>query len=308
MKILFISSGNSGKISSIVKAQADSLIDQGVAIDFFLIQGKGLKGYLKNAILLRKFIKNNAYDLCHAHYSLTAIVATLAGCRPLVVSLMGSDVKKDNLMKPVINFFSKYLWKTTIVKSEDMKTSLGLRDVKVIPNGVNLSQFYPKDKNDAQKELQWEHHKIHLLFAANPNRPVKNFDLVKSAFDDLNDSEIVLHTLENVPFNLMNLYYNASDAILLSSLWEGSPNVIKEALACNKPLLSTDVGDVKSNFNQVDGVFIASQTLVDYSIKLKALINFVKEKKESKGRIKIKALNLDIENIANQLLKIYKGT
>lgn len=307
MTILFVSSGNSGKISSIVKAQADSLIKKGVVIDFFLIKGKGVTGYFKSIFILRKFIKKNNYDLYHAHYSLSAFVATLAGCKPLVVSLMGSDVKKDNLLKPVINFFSKYLWKKTIVKSEDMKTSLGLWEVKVIPNGVNLLQFYPMDKNDVQKELQWEPHKIHLLFAANSNSPVKNFDLAKSAFDDLNDSEIVLHTLENVPFNQMNLYYNASDAVLLSSLWEGSPNVIKEALACNKPLLSTDVGDVKSNFSQVEGVFIASQSLVDYSIKLKALINFVKEKKESNGRIKIKALNLDTENIAIKLLNIYKG-
>ena len=110
MTILFISSGNSGKISPIVKAQADSLIKKGVAIDFFLIKGKGLTGYLKSIFILRKFIKKNNYDLYHAHYSLSAFVATLAGCKPLVVSLMGSDVKKDNLMA---TSNSKCLYKNT---------------------------------------------------------------------------------------------------------------------------------------------------------------------------------------------------
>lgn len=306
MKILFISSGNSGAISPIVKAQSESLIEKGVAIDYFLIHGKGIKGYFKSIFKLRKFLKNNKYDLFHAHYSLTAFVASLAGCKPLIVSLMGSDVKKNNTIKPIIKFFSKYIWKKTIVKSDDMKTSLGIKNVKVIPNGVNLSIFHPIDKNEAQKNLNWDNNKIHLLFAANPNRLVKNFSLVKSVFNELNDANIELHTLENVPFNLMNTYYNASDAILLSSLWEGSPNVIKESLACNKPLLSTDVGDVKLNFEQVNGVFISTHNQIDYLNNLQKLINFVKEKKESNGRTKIKELNLDAESIASQLLEIYR--
>jgi glycosyltransferase involved in cell wall biosynthesis len=277
MKIIFVSSGNSGQISPIVLSQGESLEKKGVEVSYFLIKGKGIKGYLSNVGRLRQFLKSTPHDFVHAHYSWSAIVATLAGSKKLVVSLMGSDVKSSRIQKRIILFFSRFFWKKTIVKSTDMKDNLGLSDAVVIPNGVNFQQFYPKDKLEAQANLQWDSQKINLLFAGNPNRHVKNFPLVKQSLKAIGNTNIVLHTLEDVPFKQMNDYYNAADGVLLSSLWEGSPNVIKEAMACNKPILSTNVGDVKYNFGNEEGFFIASHQPSEYQARILDLLKYQKQ-------------------------------
>ena len=94
MKLLFVSSGNSKNgISTIIKNQGVSLKNQDIELDFFTIEGKGIKGYLKSIPYLKKQLKENKYDIVHAHYSLSAFTASLAGAKPLIVSLMGSDVK-----------------------------------------------------------------------------------------------------------------------------------------------------------------------------------------------------------------------
>ena len=122
MKILFVASGNSiSGISPIVKAQADSLIKQGMELYFFTIRDKGIKGYLSYLQPLKKRINQLKPDIIHAHYSLTAFVTSLASKKPIIVSLMGSDVKSANKYKPLIRLFSNYVWGVTIVKSRDMK-------------------------------------------------------------------------------------------------------------------------------------------------------------------------------------------
>ena len=100
MRVLFVSSGNSVKgISPIIKNQGDSLVDMGVDLTYFTIKGKGFKGYSNSVFKLKKVLNKNEYDIIHAHYSLSAIVASFAGAKPLVVSLMGSDVKHNNYYK-----------------------------------------------------------------------------------------------------------------------------------------------------------------------------------------------------------------
>ena len=100
MNILFISSRNTKNgISPIIKNQGESLKTQNVKIDYFTIEGKGISGYFKSILTLKKHLKKQKYDIFHAHYSLSGFAATLSGCRPLIVSLMGSDVKAKWYLK-----------------------------------------------------------------------------------------------------------------------------------------------------------------------------------------------------------------
>ena len=79
MKVLFVSSGNSDiGISPLIKAQGDSLESLGIKVDYFLINGKGLVGYLKNIPRLKSILKKYNYDIVHAHFSLSGMVASLA--------------------------------------------------------------------------------------------------------------------------------------------------------------------------------------------------------------------------------------
>ena len=126
MNILFISSRNTKNgISPIIKNQGESLKTQNVKIDYFTIEGKGISGYFKSILTLKKHLKKQKYDIFHAHYSLSGFAATLSGCRPLIVSLMGSDVKAKWYLKYIIKFFEFFFWNNTIVKSIDMKNELG---------------------------------------------------------------------------------------------------------------------------------------------------------------------------------------
>ncbi len=303
MKVLFVSSGNSKEgLSPIIKNQADSLTSQGVKLNLFTINEKGFLGYVKTIPKLRKYLKKNQYDLIHAHYSLSAYVASLAGSNPLVVSLMGSDVREVWYNRAVIKFFSLFFWSKTIVKSRDMQNTLGLKNAIVVPNGVDLKKFRPIDRIRAIEDTGWDKSKRHILFAANPNRPEKNFKIAKKAFDLLNREDTELHFLNDVSNDKMINHYNASDVVLLTSLWEGSPNVIKEAMACNVPIVSTNVGDIGEMIGKTKGCYLAKNDPEDILLKIEKSLAF---NEKTDGRKSIEYLESNI--IAERIFKIYNS-
>jgi len=300
MKVLFISSGNAKDgISPIVKNQGESLKRAGVDLEFFAIEGKGVKGYLRGIFKLRKHLKNNSYDLYHAHYWLSGIVATLGGAKPLVVSLMGDDVKTKEWIKWIIFIFYKLFWAKTIVKSKDMFNAFAKDGVEIVPNGVDFNRFKPIDKEIAQQELGWDSNKKHILFTSDPNRYEKNFKLTKEAFDLINDGSMQLHYMVGIENSKVPIYYNAADVVILTSLWEGSPNAIKEAMACSRPIVATDVGDVRDNISKTKGCFVATFDAKDVASKLKEALKYQK----TSGREDIAHLRDDV--IAQKLIKIY---
>lgn len=307
MKILFVSSGNSlTGLSPIIYNQGESIRLNGIDIDYYTIKGRGIRGYLKNIFQLYKFLKFNKFDIIHAHYSLSAFVASFAGAKPLIVSLMGSDVKKCVFYKIIIRIFNlAFSWKGLIVKSQDMKLNLDMDDAIIIPNGVNLDHFKPASKAFCQEELNWNKDKKHILFAANPARPEKNFQLSQAALELLNETEIELHFLINVSPIQMPLWYNAFDVILLSSLWEGSPNVIKEAMACNRPIVATNVGDIEWLFGSLPGHYLSDFDVDNFKQATELALDYSKNFNSTSGRDRIISLGLDSETIAKQIIAIY---
>jgi len=308
MRVLFVASGNSGEVKTIVKVQSESLISKGISIDFFLIRGKGFFGYIKNIYPLFKCLKKNKYDVVHAHYSLSAFVASFANAKPLVLSLMGSDVKSNFFLKALIKFINfAFNWKAIIVKSEDMKFSLGIANAIVIPNGVDFSIFCPRDKSSCRKILGWDLEKRYILFAASKSRPEKNFSLALEAIKSINNSEIILQTLENVDYNKMPLFYNAADVVLLTSFWEGSPNVIKEAMACSRPIVSTSVGDVELILGDVSGCYLSSYKAEVLAKRILDALDFSNREEMTKGRERIQKLGLDSSTVATRIIEVYNN-
>ena len=303
MKVLFVSSGNSETgISPIVRSQGESLKRAGIDLDYFTIVGKGTKGYLKNILRLRRFLGTKNYDLIHAHYSLSSIVVSLSCKLPMVVSLMGSDTHMGFFWKSIIKVFYRFRWGATIVKSEMMKKNIPLNNAFVIPNGVDFGQFKPIEKDIAKMKVGFNYKKRHIIFVANPERSEKNYSLAKKAVELINNDSIELNAVSNADHNIIPYYMNAADILLLTSLWEGSPNVIKEAMACNCPVVSTDVGDVKEVFGNTEGCYIASYDLEDVAEKIKMAIDF---NKSTNGREKIK--HLDEKIIAQKIIRLYAG-
>ena len=138
---------------------------------------------------------------------------------------------------------------------------------------------------------------------SNPNRPEKNFNLVRQACDMLNDKNIDLHAIYNIPHDKIPYYYYSADLLLFTSLSEGSPNVIKEAMACNLPIVSTDVGDVKEIIGGIEGCFICSYDPKDVADKIKMALDYGKR---TNGREQIIKLGLDSDSIAKKIIKVYE--
>lgn len=307
MKVLFVSSGNSKwGIGLNVYKQGEALKQLGIVVDYYTIKGKGWRGYLKNMKPLRKYLKENRYDVVHAHYSLSAFLASIAGAKNMVVSLMGDDINKRNVYSQMIPFFNFFFhWRILIVKSKKMKDILGVKNAEILPNGVDIDCFSYLDKNQSREQLGWSLHKKHVLFAAIPTVKSKNYSLAEEALKLLQDPAVVLHSLDETPPGLMPVLYNASDVILLTSSSEGSPNVIKEAMASGRPVVCTDVGDIRWLFGEVDGHYITSFCAKDVAYNINKALLYSGQHLRTYGRERILELRLDKLSVSRRLAGLY---
>lgn len=308
MKVLFVASGNKavGTVSAFVRSQFDSLKAQDLEMVLYPIIGHGLKGYVKHVRSLRRVIKTERPDIIHAHYSVCGYLSKAASVglkTKIVVSLLGSFPQK-NLKLHLVRFCVDYFWNATIVKSERTRNQLN-RNLPVIPNGVNLSQFNLMDHEAARQQLGFSADKKYVIFVSNPSRSEKNFALAEEAVQRLNNDTVQLVAVFDKPHDEVVKYMCAADMLILTSLKEGSPNVIKEAMSCNCPLVSTDVGDVKWVTDGVEGTYVAS------SFSSAELANLVDKALafggRTKGREQIIRLGLTTEAVAQRLMAVYSN-
>ena len=307
MKVLFVSSGNkTGDPRDVVNNQGTALKKRGVDLDYFCVRGGGLRGYLSALPALRRRLATDPTDIVHAHYSLSGFLAYFAGARPLIVSLMGSEAYGGRVIGLMTRIFARFFWSNIIVKSREMKDKLGLKDAVIIPNGVDLSVFYEREKKEALAKTFPDSNKTNILFVADPGRAEKNFTLASDLVRMLNDGNVLLTPVHNIPINDLPLFYSAADVVLLTSSWEGSPNVIKEAMACGCPIVSTDVGDVRLIIGSTEGTYLASHKASDISEKLSKAIRYSRTKGRTKGRERIKEIGLDSDNISLEIISLYE--
>jgi glycosyltransferase involved in cell wall biosynthesis len=303
MKVLFVSRDAGGRQPSpIVFSQGESLRARHVDVHFHLIRGKGPWGYVRSILPLRALVREGVYDIIHAHYSLSGFVAALAGSRPLVVSLMGSEMYGNWLHRKMVTFFSNRCWTAVIVKSAAMKARVRADRTEVIPNGVDMNVFRPLERGDALRKTRFTGKK-NVIFVGNPQRPEKNFALAREAVGLLQDRSVELHALYRHPHDALPAFMNAADVLLLTSLYEGSPNVIKEAMACNCPIVATAVGDIPWVIGETEGCFLADPTPEDVASKVHCALAF---NRRTNGRQRVIDLGLDGDTIARRIVDVYR--
>lgn len=306
MKVIFLASGNKavGTVSSFVRSQYNSLEREGLDMTLFPVVGRGWKSYCKAIFKLRKLVRKSRPDVVHAHYSTCGVVAALAtlGTRTkVVVSILGS-FPQENFKWKWVRFFVKHVWDCTITKSQRTANQLGI-DLDVVPNGVNLNQFTIIDQEQARQMVGFMSDKKYIIWCSHPSRSEKRYPLAEAAVALLNDSHVELVPVYDRPHDEIVKYMCAADMLLLTSVSEGSPNVIKEAMSCNCPLVSTDVGDVQWVTEGVAGTYVASddnpQTLANCIAKA------LQFEGRTQGRERIISQGITTEKIAQKIISIY---
>ena len=299
MKVLICASGNAGQLSPFVQEQADSLKKLGIQIDYFLITGNGVLGYLKNYPLLIKTIKGKKYNLIHAHYGLSGLLATLQKITPVIITFHGSDVNmKKNL--PFSLLASRLSYDNIFVHHYlPKKLKVSGKNIHIIPCGVNLDIFSPMNKIIARDKLGWNKKKNYILFSSGFDNPVKNAALAKSALKSI-DLEVKLIELKGYTKQQVCQLMNAADLLLITSFSETGPIVVKEALACNCPIISTNVGDVKSITKKIDNCFVTSYNPNEIGEKIRIMLA---SGLRSNGRIFMKSYGLD--KVAQKIKMVY---
>ena len=290
--------------------QVEGLRDRGVDLDVLMVGGSFDIGdeaeqrrspwdYLRfYPRVLRHVLQG--YDLVHANYGLTAPFALAQPVRtPVVLTLWGSDLEHW----PRLSTLCSRLSNRVIVMNDEMVSRVPGESV-VIPFGVDLDLFEPIDRQAARERLGWKTDDYHALFPYAKSRPVKNYPLaervVKQA-NDVVDGRIHLHAINDVAHDEMPYYYNASNVLLLTSHNEGSPTSVKEAMACNLPIVSLDVGDVRKRLSAVDGSFVCE----DESQLVEKTVETVRDYDRTAGRSH--ADEFSFENSIGEILEVYRS-
>lgn len=254
MKILIVAAYNKAYFAPFILEQAVALEKQGVEIGYFGIVGNGISGYLKNRQLLIKKINEFQPDVLHAHFGLSGLLSNLQRKVPVVTTYHGCDINKSSLRKLSYLSLSLDAYSIFVSKKQLEKLRYIPQSSKIIPCGIDFDKFYPQDKIEARKTLGLSENKKYVLFSGAFDRPEKNAILAQDAIKLLNNVELV--ELKGFSREEMLLWMNACDVGLLTSVREGSPMFIKELLACNRPIVSTDVGDVRENIADIKGCYI----------------------------------------------------
>jgi glycosyltransferase involved in cell wall biosynthesis len=311
MKILHITNNfptpNFPIFGIFIKEQIDSLRKLGAENEVFFINSReeGRAAYLRSLGRLRKHLKANSYDIIHCHHSYSGVLFLLSGRWKSANRLLSyqSDPRHEGgiiLFRILYRFFDRVILKNKPEEADLSKTIY-------LPNGVNSGFFFPMDKNTCKLKLGLEPDKRYILFMDSYNRrPCKRLDRYSATLAILrkkyNYSDIEPLVLTNTGRSLIPAYINASDLHLLTSDFEGSPNSVKECMACNIPVVSTPVGNVRDLLAGVEGSYVADsfspEELADLSDRsLRATgVN---------SRELLAAKDLDIETVAGKLLYIY---
>lgn len=302
MRILVCVSGNAPgytfeRSQVFVYEQIESVkrLDSSVDYKVFPIVGKGIKGYISSLKELRRTIKDYQPDIVHAHCGQVGALAVLQRIVPVVTTFHGSDVNTAK-MRPIASFASLLSRESFFVSKKLMQTlRIKGRHNSIIPCGVDVSIFHPRDKEDCKKQLGID--RDYILFASDFENNIKNPALAKAVaahFPDLELREIKNRSREEV-----SQLINGAELLLMTSFTEGSPQIIKETIACGQRLVSVDVGDVRE---QTEGLHNCRVCEAD-EMKLELAVREVMKEPLESGQA---ARRFDMELIAKTILNKYQ--
>lgn len=290
---------------------------KGVSVNVYAFRGRRkLFNYLSGWRDVQQIIKSSNYDLVHAQFGQSALLPLFPKRKPLIITFRGSDVEgivdsnyRYTIQGKILQWISWYVAKRAdacILVSNTLRKKLPEKEYFVIPSGINLDRFKPEDKSKARIKLGLSLTSKYILFAGNPEQPVKRYPLAQKVIQIVQEKipDVILITPRGLPHRDMPDYLNASDALLMTSIHEGSPNMVKEALACNLPVVSTNVGDVKERLDGIEGCFVCNSDKAE--ILAASLLEILNKNERINSRKFVQNLNEDVE--IDKLISVYKQT
>lgn len=283
--------------------------------------------FFKNLFLLRNYIKKNKVEIIHIHfgglYSFIIVLLSLFTNTKIIITFHGTDIhgklhKNGHLLAKIkikINQLASLLTFPFIDKidfvSENLKkyipgiySKIFCKKYNTSILGVDYNTFKFRNKTQIKEKLNLDLNIKYILFINNNNSPVKREYYAKEIIEGLGGGYRILK-LENIAYEMIPYYFNVSEFLLLTSESEGSPNVIREALASNLPIVSVDVGDVKSYISKTNSsIIICKYNLEDAIISIKKHLNELEYIKED-TRSKFKEI-ISYEHTSIKLHELYK--
>lgn len=285
-----------------VERQVAALRRAGVDVDVLFVNGRAdRRNYLRGLAELRKRVRRRRYDLIHATYVFSGVIARAQARRPVVLTHTGIEVL-ESWQAPLSWAVSRAV-DAVVVRSEEMRERLGLPTAVVIPSGVDLDLFRPHPREDARDALGLDREARIVVFAGEA-RPEKRLDVAQSAVDILrrDDPRVCLVHVSGRPQDDVVLYLNAADVLVLPSDNEGSPGAVKEAMACNLPVVAADVGDVRQVIAGTEGCHLADRTPGEFARKIKLVLE---RGGRTDGRERIEGLSWS--SVTARLLDVYRS-
>jgi len=301
------------KILNVVTTHRPFFVDQcrairscGVELDTIRVPGpestaksRSFSDYIKFYINIIRKVSARDYDLIHANFGNTIPFAICQPNRPVIATLWGSDIMRENEgLRKFIKCFSKRC--DTVVLPSKKMASYYPSDHKYIPFGVDTEKFKPFSQTKAREKVGWNQYDDIVLFPYPGNRKVKNYSLARKVVSKLEGT--TLKRLDGISHDRVSLYMNAADALLVTSKRESGPMVIKEAALCNLPVISTDVGFASDILSDIKNSFVCGS----FNELVEKLQNVIHSSSRSDGHKYMKKWGLT--KMGNEYLNVYKST
>lgn len=301
-----------------------ALEQQGLTVDVVAVHGRHSRAQYATALpALARQLRRGTFDLVHAQHTYCAVQVALAGAlarrRPNVLLTMHEgesflpagirDPEADRIRQLVyskrIKRWAAGLADYVVTVAPGLAEALSLHTPHtVIPPGVDVDRFRPLDRDGCKGRLGLPRDVSIVFFPASPNRDfTKGYSVFMQAVGLL---ELPVHvvTAGGIHPRDMPLYMNAADVVVQASRFEASPMVVKEAMACDRPLVSTDVGDVRELFADVPGCFMSSHDPEDMADKIAMAAKFAGS--QPGGRARILERQLTVQAVAKRYIALYE--
>lgn len=295
--------------------QVDFVRRAGVNVDVFHFRGgQRVINYVNAWRHLQKKLWKDQYDLVHCQFGQGALlpwpkrlplVVTFRGCELLgVKDAAGRITGRGKLLQRLCQVVATQADAVVLV-SQHMRPLIPARvPVHIIPSGIDFDGLPCIPQADARRQINLPLDERLVLFVGNPRDPRKRFELANRSVEILNQklpAKLVLGW--NIPHRQVPLFMNACDAFVFTSSQEGSPNVVKEALACNLPIVSVAVADVPVRLRGIEGCEVCADERPETIAA--ALERVLRRGQRIRGREA--ALNLDESLLTEHLLRIYRS-